>query len=161
MGRAHFGQRQSGAHSVGSFGAALGSRIATIGREQFLCQGQALFAEAVGEQAVVADAHEAFWQHVEEEATQELRCFQLHDALPAAVSIILPAEADPFPVEGDQAVVRDGDGSLLDVLMGNGKPQGHLPFELPSSMQAVEAQRSDVPHDSAKPLYPYGYALEP
>jgi beta-glucosidase len=52
------------------------------------------------------------------------------------------------------------DGSLLDVLMGNGKPQGHLPFELPSSMEAVTNQRSDLPHDSVKPLYPYGYALE-
>jgi beta-glucosidase len=53
------------------------------------------------------------------------------------------------------------DASLLDVLMGNGKAQGHLPFELPSSMEAVAAQRSDVPHDSVKPLYPYGYALKP
>jgi beta-glucosidase len=53
------------------------------------------------------------------------------------------------------------DASLLDVLMGNGKAQGHLPFELPSSMEAVTAQRSDVPHDSIKPLYPYGYALKP
>ena len=53
------------------------------------------------------------------------------------------------------------DASLLDVLMGNGKAQGHLPFELPSSMDAVRAQRSDVPHDSVKPLYPYGYALKP
>jgi beta-glucosidase len=53
------------------------------------------------------------------------------------------------------------DASLLDVLMGNGKAKGHLPFELPSSMEAVTAQKSDVPHDSVKPLYPYGYALEP
>jgi beta-glucosidase len=53
------------------------------------------------------------------------------------------------------------DGALLDVLMGDGKPQGHLPFELPSSMEAVAGQRSDMPHDSVKPLYPYGYALKP
>jgi beta-glucosidase len=53
------------------------------------------------------------------------------------------------------------DASLLDVLVGDGKAQGHLPFELPSSMEAVKAQRSDVPHDSVKPLYPYGYALKP
>jgi beta-glucosidase len=51
------------------------------------------------------------------------------------------------------------DASLLDVLMGNGKAQGHLPFELPSSMEAVRAQRSDVPHDTVKPLYSYGFAL--
>ena len=52
------------------------------------------------------------------------------------------------------------DGSQLDVLMGNGKAQGHLPFELPSSMEAVTAQRSDVPHDSVKPFYPYRFGLE-
>jgi beta-glucosidase len=52
------------------------------------------------------------------------------------------------------------DASLLDVLMGNGKAQGHLPFELPSSMEAVTAQKSDVPHDSVKPLYPYGFGLQ-
>ena len=51
------------------------------------------------------------------------------------------------------------DDALLDVLSGKAKPGGHLPFELPSSMEAVAAQKSDVPHDSAHPLYPYGYAL--
>ena len=51
------------------------------------------------------------------------------------------------------------DDGLLDVLCGHAKAGGHLPFELPSSMEAVEAQRSDAPHDSARPLYPFGYAL--
>lgn len=51
------------------------------------------------------------------------------------------------------------DEALLDVLTGKAKAQGHLPFELPSSMAAVEAQKSDVPHDSAHPLYPYGFTL--
>ena len=86
-----------------------GKRIATIGGEQFLRQGKALFAEAVGEQSVVADAHEAFWQHVEEEAAQELSSLELHDAPPAAVGIILPAEADVLSVEADQTVVGDSD----------------------------------------------------
>ena len=86
-----------------------GKRVAIIDSEQFLRQGQALFAEAVGEQAIVADAHEAFWQHVEEEAAQELGCLELHDAPPAAMGIIFPAEADVFSVEADQTVVGDGD----------------------------------------------------
>lgn len=51
------------------------------------------------------------------------------------------------------------DDALLDVLSGKAKAGGHLPFELPSSMAAVEAQKADVPHDSARPLYPFGYAL--
>ena len=52
------------------------------------------------------------------------------------------------------------DTALLNVLTGKAKAQGHLPFELPSTMAAVEAQKSDAPHNSADPLYAYGYALK-
>jgi len=51
------------------------------------------------------------------------------------------------------------DAALFDVLTGKASPQGKLPFELPSSMAEVEAQLSDLPHDSAHPLYPFGYGL--
>jgi beta-glucosidase len=49
------------------------------------------------------------------------------------------------------------DAALLDVLTGVAQPEGKLPFELPSSMQEVEAQRSSVPHDTAHPLYRIGF----
>jgi beta-glucosidase len=48
---------------------------------------------------------------------------------------------------------------LLDVLFGAAAPQGRLPFELPSSMAAVEASLPDLPSDTAQPLYPYGFGL--
>jgi beta-glucosidase len=51
------------------------------------------------------------------------------------------------------------DIALFDVLTGKGKPEGKLPFELPSSMDEVNAQLEDLPHDTAHPLYPYGYGL--
>ncbi|NKJ50476.1 beta-glucosidase [Burkholderia sp. SG-MS1] len=51
------------------------------------------------------------------------------------------------------------DIALFDVLSGKGKPEGKLPFELPSSMDEVNAQLEDLPHDTAHPLYPYGYGL--
>jgi glucose dehydrogenase/beta-glucosidase-like glycosyl hydrolase len=51
------------------------------------------------------------------------------------------------------------DAALLDVLTGVANPEGRLPFELPSSMEEVEAQRSDMPHDTAHPLYPIGFGL--
>jgi beta-glucosidase len=50
-----------------------------------------------------------------------------------------------------------GDAALLDVLTGVAEPEGKLPFELPSSMQEVEAQRSSIPHDTAHPLYRIGF----
>jgi beta-glucosidase len=34
---------------------------------------------------------------------------------------------------------------------------GKLPFDLPSDMASVENQRSDVAHDLAHPLYPFGF----
>ncbi|MBN3853524.1 glycoside hydrolase family 3 protein [Paraburkholderia sp. Ac-20340] len=51
------------------------------------------------------------------------------------------------------------DTALFDVLTGKAKPEGHLPFELPSSMDEVVAQREDVPHDTQHPLYAFGYGL--
>ena len=51
------------------------------------------------------------------------------------------------------------DGALFDVLTGKAKPQGKLPFELPSSMAEVQVQKSDLPYDTAHPLYKFGYGL--
>ena len=51
------------------------------------------------------------------------------------------------------------DEALLDVLTGVAAPAAKLPFELPSSMEAVRAQQEDVPHDSRDPLYAFGHGL--
>ena len=51
------------------------------------------------------------------------------------------------------------DGVLADVLFGKRIPQGKLPFELPSSKEAIEKQMEDVPYDSENPLFPFGYGL--
>lgn len=51
------------------------------------------------------------------------------------------------------------DETVLDVIFGQFNPQGKLPFELPSSMQAVRKQKEDVPHDSEDPLFEFGHGL--
>ncbi|MEM8509516.1 MAG: glycoside hydrolase family 3 N-terminal domain-containing protein [Bacteroidota bacterium] len=51
------------------------------------------------------------------------------------------------------------DEVLVKVLFGDIPPQGKLPFELPSSQEAVELQKEDVPYDSKDPLYPFGHGL--
>jgi hypothetical protein len=51
------------------------------------------------------------------------------------------------------------DDALLDVVFGKYKPEGHLPFELPSSMEAVRNQKEDMPYDSKDPLYKFGFGL--
>ena len=51
------------------------------------------------------------------------------------------------------------DKVLTQLLFGEVKPEGKLPFELPSSWESVLNQLEDVPYDSKDPLYPFGYGL--
>jgi len=51
------------------------------------------------------------------------------------------------------------DEALFDVLVGKFAPTGKLPFEMPSSMEAVRAQLEDVPGDSKAPLFALGSGL--
>ena len=51
------------------------------------------------------------------------------------------------------------DDAVLDVVFGKFNPTGILPFEMPSSMQAVQTQFEDVPFDSENPLFPFGHGL--
>lgn len=51
------------------------------------------------------------------------------------------------------------DDALFDVLMGKFNPTGKLPFELPSSMDAVREQLEDLPYDSKAPLFKFGAGL--
>jgi beta-glucosidase len=64
--------------------------------------------------------------------------------------------------KASKAVIGDfssQDDIILDLIFGQFKPEGKLPFELPSSMEAVRNQYEDLPHDSRDPLYPYGFGL--
>jgi beta-glucosidase len=83
--------------------------------------------------------------------------------VPTIVTVYLDRPAILTPLK-DQARALIGnfgvsDAALIDVLTGRARPEGKLPFELPSSMDAVQAQRSDVPHDSARPLYSFRFGL--
>jgi beta-glucosidase len=51
------------------------------------------------------------------------------------------------------------DDIILDLIFGKFKPTGMLPFELPSSMEAVNSQKDDLPYDSKNPLYQFGFGL--
>ena len=79
----------------------------------------------------------------------------------AIVYLDRPAVLTPIK-ERARAIVGNfgvSDEALIDVLAGRARPNGKLPFELPSSMQAVMSQRPDVPHDSKHPLFPFGFGL--
>ena len=72
--------------------------------------------------------------------------------------VVLPKEL--FSVTKATFMVFDVlDSALFDVIFGNFNPVGKLPFELPSSMEAVRNQLEDVPFDSKDPLFKFGYGL--
>ena len=48
---------------------------------------------------------------------------------------------------------------LLEMIYGNFLPTGKLPFEIPSSIEAVKDQREDLPYDSVNPLFKFGHGL--
>jgi hypothetical protein len=64
---------------------------------------------AVGEEAEVADADQAFGQNMDEKAAQELLGGNGHDLVLAAVSIVSPAEGDAMVLASHEAMVGDGD----------------------------------------------------
>lgn len=81
--------------------------------------------------------------------------------VPTVVTVYLERPAILAPIRDHaRAVIANfgvSDQALLDVLTGRAAPEGKLPFELPASMEAVGAQRPDVPYDSPGPLYPFGF----
>ena len=49
--------------------------------------------------------------------------------------------------------------SLWVSVSGKVNPSAKLPFEMPSSMEAVRNQKEDMPYDSKDPLFPFGSGL--
>jgi beta-glucosidase len=79
----------------------------------------------------------------------------------AVVYLDRPAILTPL-VERASAVLAEfgaSDEAVLAIIEGKTVPQGKLPFELPSSMDAVRGQRPDVPHDSVAPEFPIQFGL--
>ncbi len=88
---------------------------------------------------------------------------QLLNTVPTIVDIYLdrPAVIPEINAKA-RALLADygaSDAALLDVVFGKAKPEGKLPFELPSSMDAVRKQKEDLPYDSKNPLYRFGFGL--
>jgi len=87
----------------------------------------------------------------------------LEKTVPTIVDIYLNrAAVIPEISQYSKALIANfgaNDAALLDVVFGKYKPCGHLPIELPSSMDAVRNQKEDVPYDSKDPLYKFGFGL--
>lgn len=95
--------------------------------------------------------------------TEKDSILQLLKAVPTIVDLYLdrPAVIPEISAHAKGLLVDFGasDAAVLDVIFGKAKPGGKLPLELPSSMEAVRNQKEDVPYDSKKPLYKFGFGL--
>jgi beta-glucosidase len=83
-------------------------------------------------------------------------------AKPTIVAVYLNRPAILTNIMGAAALLGTfgvTDAALCDVLFGRFAPVGKLPFELPSSMDAVEVQYEDLPYDSENPLFEFGFGL--
>ena len=85
------------------------------------------------------------------------------EVVPTVVDVFLDRPAILGPIVDAAAAVTANWGAnadaLLDVLTGGSPATGKLPFDVPSSMAAVEASRPDVPFDTADPLFRFGHGL--
>lgn len=83
--------------------------------------------------------------------------------IPTVISVYIdrPAVLTNIKDKADVLMANFGasDAAVLDVIAGKSKARGRMPFELPSSWQAVLDQKSDVPHDSDDPLFPFGAGI--
>ena len=77
------------------------------------------------------------------------------------VNLERPAILTQIQKNADAVLVDFGSSNdaLLDIIFGEFNPSGKLPFELPSSWEAVLNQKEDLPYDSKDPLYNYGHGL--
>ncbi len=106
------------------------------------------------------------WFHAGEldfKEPDKTRILSILKRVPTVVDIYLERPAViPEIAEQSAALLADfgaSDEAVLDVIFGAFEPRGKLPFELPSSMEAVRKQKEDLPHDSENPLFPFGHGL--
>jgi beta-glucosidase len=82
-------------------------------------------------------------------------------AVPTIVDVYLDRPAVLAHLADEAAALLGSYGSsdkaFLDIVFGAAQPEGSLPFDLPRSMAAVEASRSDVPFDTADPVFRFGH----
>ena len=84
-------------------------------------------------------------------------------AVPTIVDVYLDRPAVLAHLADEAAALLGSYGSsdkaFLEIVFGAAQPEGSLPFDLPRSMAAVEASRSDVPFDTADPIFRFGHGM--
>ncbi|KAJ2998229.1 hypothetical protein NUW58_g382 [Xylaria curta] len=98
--------------------------------------------------------------------TQESRYYSRSNEgidMPTIVDMRLDRPA-AFPEIAEQATAvlasfGATEDAFLDVIFGLAGPEGKLPYDLPRSDVAVEANLEDVPFDTKDPVFKFGHGL--
>lgn len=102
---------------------------------------------------------------LEYNATEKARQADIYAKLPTVVDITMNRPAAVPEVADAAAALFASYGSspdaFLDVVFGidGWGPEGKLPYDLPRSMEAVEASSEDLPFDTEDPLFKFGHGL--
>lgn len=101
--------------------------------------------------------------HLDFKEPELSRILEITRKKPTVICIYMDRPAVmPEIAESAAALLADfgaHDDAVLDIVFGRFSPTAILPFEIPSSMEAVEKQMEDVPYDSENPLFPFGHGL--
>jgi beta-glucosidase len=154
--------------------------VATIGRADFVAEGEVaqraamvwLTAADSGPAALLIRLNapyeprpggfESFFHagSLEFPAAQRDRIVAICKKVPTIIVLFLdrPAIVPEIAHAAAALLVEFGaqDDAVVDVLLGRAQARGRLPFDLPSSTRAVTESRSDVPYDTADPLFRFG-----
>ena len=91
------------------------------------------------------------------------RIAAIRSTVPTVIGVSLdrPAILAPFVDDATTLVADFGAGAEAFVrgVFGELPMRGRLPFDIPSSMAAVDKSRSDVPFDTANPTFRFGFGL--
>ena len=114
-----------------------------------------------GRGSVVAEYFHGGTLAFSDDTITRLRNYATHAPLYVAVFLERPAILGPL-VDLGATVIGDfgaSDRVVLDAFAGREPLTGTLPFDIPSSMAAVEASREDVPFDTDAPLFRSGFGV--
>lgn len=105
--------------------------------------------------------HQGRLHFTEEEQSKYLKLLQIKPTI-TVLNLERPAVI-PKINAATKALIADFDCSddvIMELIFGAFQPSGEMPFELPSSVEAVEQQKEDMPYDSKNPLYPFGAGMQ-
>lgn len=115
---------------------------------------------SVGKYLIERIFHQGSLEFSEKKKAEILKLIELKPTI-TVINLERPAVIPEISAK-TKALIGDfssQDDVILDLIFGKFSPSGKLPFELPSSMEAVLNQKEDVPYDSKNPLYPFGFGL--